>query len=100
MMTNPVEYLRNYPCVCKYGTSPTKCSDETCEFRQAILALRNQPSGGWERIKTGVSVYKYRCLNCGFISHSGIRKFCPECGAPSEKKWENVYDKQKDKKGS
>ena len=83
MMTNPVEYLRNYPCVCKYGTSPSNCSDENCEFRQAIMSLRNQHIGGWEKIKTGISTYKYKCLNCGYISYSGIRNFCPKCGAIS-----------------
>ena len=81
MIDNPVEYLRNYTCVCSYGSSPTNCSDDTCEFRQAILALRDQSVGGWERIKTGVSVYKYKCKNCGYISYSGVRNFCPKCGA-------------------
>lgn len=33
------EYLNNYICCCPYGTSPTKCGDEKCEFGQAIRAL-------------------------------------------------------------
>jgi len=33
------EYLKNYICCCPYGTSPTKCGDEKCEFGQAIRAL-------------------------------------------------------------
>ena len=34
------EYLNNnYICCCPYGTSPTKCGDDKCEFGQAIRAL-------------------------------------------------------------
>lgn len=33
-------YLKNYPCVCKYGSSPYACKDsEGCEFSKAIRTL-------------------------------------------------------------
>lgn len=33
-------YLKDYPCVCKYGTSPYACNDrEGCEFSKAIRAI-------------------------------------------------------------
>lgn len=33
-------YLKNYPCVCKYGTSPYDCKDrEGCEFGKAIRTI-------------------------------------------------------------
>lgn len=34
-----IETLKNYPCVCKYGTSPIKCTDTECDFGKAIKAL-------------------------------------------------------------
>ena len=33
-------YLKNYPCVCKYGLSPYACKDkEGCEFSKAIRTI-------------------------------------------------------------
>lgn len=33
--------LNNYPCVCKYGSSPTNCSAalDRCEFKEAVKVL-------------------------------------------------------------
>ena len=31
--------LKNYPCVCEYGKSPTNCKDDKCPFGQAIRLL-------------------------------------------------------------
>lgn len=33
---------KDYICCCPYGTSPTKCNDEKCEYGQAIRALVNE----------------------------------------------------------
>lgn len=33
-------YLKDYPCVCKYGSSPYVCNDrEGCEFSKAIRTI-------------------------------------------------------------
>jgi hypothetical protein len=33
-------YLKNYPCVCKYGLSPYACKDkEGCEFSKAVRTI-------------------------------------------------------------
>ena len=33
-------YLKNYPCVCPYGTSPYECKDkENCKFSIAIRTI-------------------------------------------------------------
>lgn len=37
-----IETLKNYPCVCKYGTSPIKCTDTECDFGKAIRILVNE----------------------------------------------------------
>ena len=34
-----INYLKNYECVCPYGTKPNSCKDENCDFRKAIFAL-------------------------------------------------------------
>lgn len=33
-------YLKNYPCVCKFGVSPYACKDKDgCDFSKAIRAI-------------------------------------------------------------
>lgn len=40
MKTEDAKYiLKNWDCVCEYGTSPTQCSNPECEFKQAIDTL-------------------------------------------------------------
>lgn len=34
--------LKNYPCVCEYGKSPTNCKDDKCSFGQAIRLLTEE----------------------------------------------------------
>ena len=34
-----IETLKNYECVCKYGTSPINCTDTECDFGKAIKTL-------------------------------------------------------------
>ena len=33
------EFLTHYICCCLYGTSPTDCDGDKCEFRTAIRTL-------------------------------------------------------------
>ena len=37
-----MEVLRNYTCVCKYGTSPCNCEDSECDFGKAIRVLTKE----------------------------------------------------------
>ena len=37
-----IEVLRNYTCVCKYGTSPCNCEDSECVFGKAIRVLTKE----------------------------------------------------------
>ena len=73
------EYLNNsYICCCPYGTSPTKCGDEKCEFGQAIRALiEERPQGEWNYIQAGMCV----CPFCGAMPHKLYKNYCANCGA-------------------
>lgn len=39
-----VDYLKNYECVCSYGTSPTNCKDHKCSFYVAVNSLEYKES--------------------------------------------------------
>ena len=73
-----IETLKNYPCVCKYGTSPIKCTDTECDFGKAIRTLVERPKGKWVRQDNGT----YMCSNCYDNDYNWKSfNFCPTCGA-------------------
>ena len=89
-MTNEqaIETLKNYPCVCKYGTSPIKCTDTECDFGKAIRTLVEKPKGKW--LNEEFVAFHLTCDSCG--CHLRRQKnevfegdyeyiFCPNCGA-------------------
>lgn len=90
-----IETLKNYPCVCKYGTSPINCADTECDFGKAIRTLtvnvapmvEERPKGEWiecnplveEKYMLDGNEY-FQCSEC----HCCCRKkhnFCPNCGS-------------------
>ena len=78
------EFLKNYPCVCKYGTSPIECTDAECDFGKAIRTLVERPKGKWvisygEHIRAGLRPIMYVCSACGVVGSQ--TNFCPNCGA-------------------
>ena len=79
-----IETLKNYPCVCKYGTSPIKCTDTECDFGKAIRTLVERPKGKWNKFNS----YFRKCSLCqkvvgfDYIEQDGeIFNYCPNCGA-------------------
>lgn len=79
-MTNEqaIETLKHYPCVCKYGTSPIKCTDTECDFGKAIRTLtvdvaptvEERPKGKWELLEKKPYINLYMCSKCGHIIES------------------------------
>ena len=73
------EYItKEYTCCCIYGDSPTNCSDEKCEFGQAIRALiEERPQGEW------IDYSNEGYVECPFCHHSFTYwgNFCGNCGA-------------------
>lgn len=45
-ISEAVEVLRNYTCVCKHGTSPVNCGDTECDFGKAIRVLTQEAENG------------------------------------------------------
>lgn len=41
-----IQTIRGYPCVCEYGDSPFKCTDDKCPFGEAIRTLVNEVNNG------------------------------------------------------
>lgn len=78
------ETLKNYPCVCKYGTSPIKCTDTECDFGKAIRTLVERPKGKWIKKVDDVGFVSHICSRCGFeleLEDCSDSYFCPNCGA-------------------
>ena len=68
-------YLKNYPCVCKYGTSPYDCKDrEGCEFGKAIRTIIDnappapeRPQGEWYYGEDECGQDGWFCSECDFF---------------------------------
>ena len=41
----------------------------------------DRQKGIWIRKEVGISLYKYICSECGFVSSVGKPNFCQECGS-------------------
>ena len=82
------DFLTHYICCCQYGTSPTDCGDDKCEFGMAVRTLcgENRPIGEWIG-DTDYESYQgnyeaYKCSKCGYGVHwRDIPNTCPNCRA-------------------
>lgn len=100
-----IKYLRNYPCVCKYGLSPYACKDkEGCEFSIAVRTLcedfetdemlaKNgihlmwQNKGEWVEYQEDNEIMYY-CSICKVTKGQAVNNFCACCGADMRGKGE------------
>lgn len=74
-----VTFLKNYDCVCPYGTHPnaTCCREQGCDFYIAVNSLKPEVSEGkWEE----TPYFDYKCSLCN-TRYATAYKFCPNCGA-------------------
>lgn len=74
------DFLTHYICCCPYGTSPTNCGDDKCEFGMAIKTLcdNNERPKGKKDIR---KPYGWQfCSECGKVLEPQDN-FCWFCGA-------------------
>lgn len=69
-----IEILKNYPCVCKYGTSPCNCEDSECDFGKAIRVLTQEAENDKKECNEirSLSELGFQDLNDGIVDPTYI----------------------------
>ncbi len=61
-----IKFLKNYECVCPYGSSPSDCREHDCEFYIAVNSLEETGKSEVSSVSCDTCKHKETCTNESF----------------------------------